>query len=124
MKKKIMVVDDNPSVTLTVKRGLEKIDDIYEVISVGSGEQCLEMLENNQIPDLIILDIMMPGMNGWEVFNRLKQNPIWMNISVVFLTARTDPVAGNAGRFLAEDYIEKPFDIYDLKSRIDKVLES
>jgi len=124
MKKKIMVVDDNPSVTLTVKKGLENIDDIYEVISAGSGEQCLEMLKNNQIPDLIILDIMMPGMNGWEVFNRLKQNPIWMNISVVFLTARTDPVAGNAGRFLAEDYIEKPFNIYDLKSRIDKVLES
>ena len=93
-------------------------------MSVGSGEQCLEMLENNQIPDLIILDIMMPGMNGWEVFNRLKQNPIWMKISVVFLTARTDPVAENAGHFLAEDYIEKPFDIYDLKSRIDKVLES
>jgi CheY-like chemotaxis protein len=124
MKKKIMVVDDEPDQILTVKIVLENMDDEYEVISADSGMQCLQLLKDNQIPDLILLDIMMPKMSGWEIFYRLKENQLWKNIPVVFCTARGDQMANDAGSFLGDDYIEKPFDIDDLKLRIDRVLKN
>ena len=122
MVKKIMIVDDNPDVIYTIKSGIEKIDKNYHIYGVESGEECLQLLQNNQIPDLILLDIMMPQMSGWETFDNLKENPQWKNIPVVFLTARSDRVAKNAGKFLGEDYIEKPFKIQDIKNRLDTVL--
>ena len=117
-----MVVDDEPDQILTIKEILVDLSDKYEVIGADSGIQCLQLLENNQIPNIILLDIMMPNMSGWEVFNRIKDNPNWKDIPIVFLTARTDDVATNAGRFLGEDYIEKPFYAQDLIRRINKLL--
>ena len=121
MVKKILVVDDNPDIILSVKSGLEDSPDGYNVIGAESGMKCLECLESD-IPDIILLDIMMPEMSGWETFDRIKENPSWMNIPIVFLTARTDRVAKNAGGFLGDDYIEKPFEINELKKRIDGVM--
>ena len=69
MTKKVMVVDDDLGVIYTVKHGMESPDGDYEIITVDSGKKCFELLEKNQIPDLILLDIMMPGMSGWEVHN-------------------------------------------------------
>ena len=123
MVKTILVVDDNPDIVISLKGGLKQCNDKYMVISANSGEQCLEVLMKNQIPDLILLDIMMPGISGWETFNRLKENLDWKKIPVVFLSARTDRMAKNAGTFLADDFIEKPFDIGDLEKRIDKALQ-
>ena len=120
--KKIMVVDDNPDIILSIKSGLEVVASDYEIIGAESGEKCLELLES-QTPDLILLDIMMPEMSGWETFDKLKGNASWGKIPVVFLTARTDRVAKNAGGFLGDDYIEKPFDADYLKGRIDKILK-
>ena len=122
MVKKIMVVDDNPDVIFSVKSGLENITDDIQIIGVESGEKCLEFLEAEK-PDLILLDIMMPGMSGWKTFDKIKENEAWKEIPVVFLTARTDRVAKNAGGFLGEDYVEKPFNINDLKARIDHIFE-
>ena len=124
MKKKIMVVDDEPDLILSVKIVLENMDDEYEVISADSGMKCLQLLKDNQIPDLILMDIMMPKMSGWEIFYRLKENQLWKNIPVVFCTARSDQMANDTGSFLGDDYIEKPFDIDDLKLRIDRVLKN
>ena len=75
-----------------------------------------ELLEKNDIPDLILLDIMMPEISGWELAKRLKKNTAWKNIPIVFLTARTSKIAKTAGGLLGEDYIEKPFDKEDLNS--------
>jgi len=119
--KKVIVVDDNPDVIFSVKNGLEDISPDYQITGVESGEKCLELLQTES-PDLILLDIMMPGMSGWKTYDKIKENDTWKNIPIVFLTARTDKVAKNAGGFLGEDYIEKPFDIDDLKGRIDKIL--
>jgi len=124
MVKTIMVVDDNPDLTLSVKHGLEDLDKEYNIIEVDSGKTCMKLLEKNQIPDLILLDIMMPGLSGWEIFDMIRENTSWKNIPIVFLTARTDDIARNAGKFLGRDYIEKPFDMVDLKNRIDRVLHS
>jgi len=121
MRKKIMVVDDDPDILITIRNIFER--EGYEVFTVDSGKKCYELFKNNEIPDLILLDIMMPGMSGWMLFDRLKENPSWKNIPVVFLTVRTDSFAKKAGNSLCEDYIEKPFDIEDLKKRIDKVMK-
>jgi len=120
MNKKILVVDDDPTQTATVKLVLEK-DNLYDVMVANSGLECLNQLKNNNIPDVILLDIMMPEMNGWQVFERLKENESWTHIPIIFLTARTDDIAKNAGGFLGEDYIEKPYDVDDLKRRIDSI---
>lgn len=122
MVKKILIVDDDPGISYTVKNGLEGLDADYKVESVDSGERCLEFLQDNKIPDLILLDIMMPKMSGWETLKKIKENLSWKNIPVVFLTARKDQVAKNAGGFFGEDYVEKPFNIPELKQRIEKIL--
>jgi CheY-like chemotaxis protein len=123
MEKRVLIVDDDVGVVYTVKNGIEKMDSNYKITSVNSGDECLQKLANeNKLPDLILLDIMMPGMSGWEVFKSLRENPSWEKIPVVFLTARTDNIAKNAGSFLGNDYIEKPFKLPELKERIDKIL--
>jgi len=120
--KKVMIVDDDIGVIYTVKHGIGGPGSDYEVTTVNSGKKCFELLNDNQIPDVILLDIMMPEMSGWEIHKKIKENEAWKNIPIIFLTARTDRVAKNAGGFLAEDYIEKPFKIPELKQRIDNIL--
>ena len=124
MTKTILVVDDDPGVTHTVKYGLESLDADYKVICAESGGKCLELLEKNQIPDLVILDIMMPGMDGWDVAARIKENSKWSEIPIVFLTAKGDEMSIGMGRLASEEYIVKPCKITDLKKTIDEILKS
>lgn len=124
MKKKIFVVDDDPAIRTSVKQALEYYNPTeYDVMCVEDGRKCLELLRAKQIPDLIVLDIMMPELSGWDTFEQLKENQLWKNIPVVFLTARADQIAKDAGGFFGDDYIEKPFDIHDLEKRINKILK-
>ena len=120
--KKIMIVDDELDQILTVKVILEKSGEDYEVISAQSGKECLKILDTI-VPDLILLDIMMPEMSGWELYDKLKQNNVWNSIPTIFLTSRTDETAENAGRFLGDDYIEKPFNSEDFKIKIKQLLK-
>jgi len=123
MKRKILLVDDNLDLGYIVKNGLEKIDDKLEVISVNSGKECFRFLDEGNVPDLILLDIMMPEMNGWDVFARLKEKTKWRDIPIVFLTAKTDSYSKGFGKIPSEDYIEKPFEINELKQRLNNVLK-
>lgn len=124
MKKNIFVVDDNPDITHSVKQAVEHLNPTeYAVTCVEDGKKCLELLQAKQIPDLILLDIMMPGMSGWMLSDRLRENSLWKNIPVVFLTARTDERAKKYSSSVCEDYIRKPFDINDLQKRIDNILK-
>ncbi len=118
-----MIVDDEPGVTVSVKTGLDNLDAGYNVICAESAKTCFELLHKGPLPDLILLDIMMPEVSGWETYDKIREHGEWKDIPIVFLTARTDNVARNAGKFLGKDYIEKPFDILDLKQRIDAVIE-
>ena len=122
--KKIMIVDDEPDQISTFKYVVESSNSDYEIISVNDGMQCLQLLKNDQIPDLILLDIMMPNMSGWEVFKRIKEIPSCKDVPIVFLTARTDVMAKKAGSFLGDDYIEKPFDSQNLLKRINEILKN
>lgn len=119
-----MIVDDEPDQISTFKYVVESSKSDYEIISVNDGMQCLQLLKNDQIPDLILLDIMMPKMSGWEVFKRIKEIPSCKDVPIVFLTARTDVMAKKAGSFLGDDYIEKPFDSQSLLKRINEILKN
>ncbi|MBN1860201.1 MAG: response regulator [Candidatus Thermoplasmatota archaeon] len=122
MAKTILIVDDYADILVSVKQVLESISDKYHVIGVDSGEKCLQILQENQLPDLILLDIMMPGMSGWDVAARIKEDDRWRDIPIVFLSAKGDDMSTGIGHLTSEDYIVKPFDIMKLKECIDRIL--
>lgn len=117
-----MVVDDEQDIIDMIKDGLGSFSKEYEVNGAGSGKECLEILKNGELPDLIILDIMMPEMSGWDVFAKLKEDLRLRSIPIVILTVKADPICKGLGKIPADDYIEKPFGIKDLKKRIDRIL--
>ena len=122
--KKILIVDDDQNQLFSLKIALENIDDgKFEVITAESGEECIQQLLQGASPNLILLDIMMPNMGGWEVYDKIRDNFDWKDIPIVFLTARTDRIAENAGEFLGDDFIEKPVEIDQISKRISKILE-
>ena len=120
--KKIIIIDDEEDQLFTIKKTLEYAKQDFEIITFNSGNNCLQYLKNQDNPDLILLDIMMPEMTGWELYDKIKENNKWRDIPIIFLTARTDETAENAGKFFGEDYIEKPFDADDLIKRINKII--
>ena len=121
MPKMIMVVDDEPDILFTVGQMLEISG--YEVIKAQDGKTAIDKLNEMQSnPDLILLDIMMPEYSGWDIAAKIKENPDWKSIPIVFLTAKGDTMSVGMGGLAAEDYIVKPFDIEDLKVRVEKVL--
>ena len=122
--KKILLVDDEQDQIFGIKTALEETyKGEFEIIPAETGQKCISLLNEGAAPDLILLDIMMPEMSGWEVYDKIRDNPQWRHIPIVFLTARTDRIAENAGEFLGDDYIEKPVEIDQLKKRINSVLE-
>jgi len=121
MPKKIMVVDDEPDILFTVGQVLETSG--YEVVKAKDGKECIELLSNmDTFPDLVLLDIMMPEISGWDVAAKIKENPSWTGIPIVFLTAKGDTMSIGMGNLAAEDYIVKPFDIKDLQERVKGIL--
>ncbi|MEE8358005.1 MAG: response regulator [Candidatus Hydrothermarchaeales archaeon] len=121
MKKRVLIVDDDPDIIYSVKSGLEDIDPSFVVTGAGGGEECLELLKTER-PDLILMDIMMPEIDGWDTTARIKENEELKGIPIIFLTAKTDSLSKGMGMLTSEDYIVKPFDTVDLKNRIDTVL--
>lgn len=115
-KKRILVVDDTADVRQVVCRRLQSWG--YEALMADSGEEGLRIAEE-RLPDLILLDVMMPKLKGREVCARLKANPKTQKIPVIFLTALGLADHVKAGMDLgAEDYIIKPFEPAELKDRI------
>jgi len=122
-KKIIMVVDDNLDLLYSVKKGIEFLSKDYKVVTVESGNKCLQLLKETK-PDLILLDIMMPGMDGWDTCAKIKNNKKTTDIPIVFLTAKTDPISRSMGSLASIDYITKPFDMKYLKKRIEAIIKS
>jgi DNA-binding response OmpR family regulator len=121
MSKRIMIVDDEEDIRGSVGQIFEISG--YEVIKAEDGNDCLNKLER-AIPDLVILDIMMPGMNGWDVAARIKENSKWSKIPIVFLTAKGDEMSIGMGGLASKEYIVKPFDIIKLKERVEEILNN
>lgn len=119
---KIMIIDDNITNLSIAKGGLESN---YAILPATSGEQALKLLERmKDLPNLILLDIDMPGLNGFSVISKLKTDSKVKDIPVIFLTAQDDSASELEGLSLgAVDYIKKPFSIPLLKKRLELHLQ-
>ncbi|MDY6994921.1 MAG: response regulator, partial [Pseudomonadota bacterium] len=116
VKGTLLIVDDIPDNVKVLLKFL--IDEGFKVLVAREGEQGIQIAERAQ-PDLILLDIMMPGMDGFEVCQYLKSNPKTLKIPIIFMTALTDTVDKVKGFELgADDYITKPFQQEEVLARI------
>ena len=117
---KILVIDDEPDLVSTIQCRLEWCK--FEVVTAGNGQEGLGKAANEK-PDLILLDINMPGMNGHEVLDRLRNCPDLRDIPVIMCTAlcEAEDIA-KASSYGVADYIAKPFDFSELVEKISNVL--
>jgi sigma-B regulation protein RsbU (phosphoserine phosphatase) len=114
---KILIIDDEPFNVDYLEQELEDLN--YETVSAANGEEGLQQVAATQ-PDMILLDIMMPVMDGFEMLQKLKDEPDWRDIPVVIISAMNDMNSVVRGIQLgAEDYLPKPFDPVLLKARLD-----
>ena len=117
---KILIVDDELDTLLPLKRALEMDD--FNVIDAQDGVEALEKVRS-EIPDLVLLDLMLPKINGFEVCQRLKHDEATSVIPIIMLTAKgetSDKIEGI--EIGADDYVTKPFNLDELKARIKAVL--
>ncbi len=118
--KLILVIEDDETVQSILKDALES--EGFNTIFSDNGKDGLELAQN-RLPHLILLDVMLPGMNGWEVCRRLKNNSMTRPIPILFLTARDQyEDMMEAISLEAAGYITKPFSVKELKQKIKKVL--
>jgi DNA-binding response OmpR family regulator len=121
-KKKVLMVDDDIIHLTTAELFLK---DEYEIIKMKSGDEALEYLNSNKfVPDIILLDIMMPNMDGWEVLKRIKAIDFLKKVPIIFLTAVEEEMdMKKAFKMGVADYIMKPFNMTNLKGRIKDALK-
>ena len=113
---RILVVEDERSIADLVAEALKRQG--YRVETAGDGDQALEAAETT-LPDLIILDLMLPKLDGWEVCRRLREEDTTRRIPIIMLTARRDEKDVVAGLELgADDYLRKPFSLAELLARV------
>jgi len=116
----VLVVDDDPSIVELVKMGLES--DGMSIITASDGAEALDVLKRSPV-DVILLDIMMPKVDGWMALMEIRNNPATADIPVVMLTAKTHDLA----RILAfkqgvQQYVTKPFNILELSARVRSLM--
>ena len=116
----ILIVDDEPNILLSLQFLMKKAG--YEVRTARDGEQALAEIAQKQ-PDLVLLDVMMPKLDGFSVCQRIRETAEWQGVRVIMLTARGRDVEREKGLSLgADDYITKPFSTKDAIDRVAAVL--
>jgi DNA-binding response OmpR family regulator len=119
--KKVLIVEDEKNIVLSLKMFLTKAG--FETESVANGIDAIRIAQD-LVPDLILLDLILPGMNGYLVCEAIKQNQITKNIPVVIMSVKNQEEDISKAYFLgADDYIIKPFTIDQIKPIIEKFLE-
>ena len=119
-KKQLLVVDDNPEYRQSL---MDIFTEGFDVLTATNGVEALKVLQNHQ-PALILLDVLMPEMDGFQTCLRIRQNPSFKYTPILFLTSKNDPSSEAFGLELgADDYILKPFDKEVLKIRVQKRLK-
>jgi len=121
-KKKILLIDDDEMHLITAELYLKNE---YEIYKTKSGNEGLTFLSNPEnIPDLILLDITMPEMDGWEVFKRIRRIPL-KDVPIAFLTSGNDQAEKErAAKLGAVDYITKPYNMTLLKSKLKDIFNN
>lgn len=121
-KKLVLVVDDNPDIRNLINATLGNI--FYEVFNAANGMEALDFLATHDYPDLIILDLAMPGMSGLEVLERVKNDPETYQIEVIVLSAQADDKTRREALAMgARAVLNKPFGPLDLLQRIESIFE-
>jgi DNA-binding response OmpR family regulator len=121
MNRKVLVVDDDPSVRKLLNQTLEM--EGYSVATAADGEEALEELPASK-PDVVVLDVMMPKLNGLDVLDRIRRNPETSTLPVILLTAKSSKEDVWEGWQRGVDYyMTKPFDVEELLRFIEYVLE-
>ena len=116
-KKSVLLVDDDPQLTRLVRANLESSE--YRVLSAADAPSALRILEE-EMPDLVVLDIMLPGMDGYELCQRIREISL---VPIIMLTAKGEDVDKVKGlKIGADDYVTKPFNVPELLARIEAVL--
>jgi two-component system alkaline phosphatase synthesis response regulator PhoP len=119
-KKVILTVDDEEHILELLKYNIE--NNGYEVIQADTGELALEILEQQEV-DLVLLDLMLPGMDGLDVLREMRQSEKTSDIPIIMLTARSEEIDTVLGLEMgADDYIAKPFRVHELMARIKVIL--
>ena len=121
-KTKILVVDDDPNIMRTIRDRLEKNG--YDVLTASNGREGLGMALDEK-PDVVLLDIIMPIMDGHEMLEALRKQPSGEEPSVIMFTARSQKQdISRANACGIDDYVVKPFDLGELLERIENVVEN
>ena len=116
----LLIVDDEPDILLLLDQHLQ--DDGYHTLTATTGTEAISLARSRH-PDLILLDVMMPGMSGFDVCNLLQDSAETRGIPVIFLTAVAETPKKVMGlRLGAEDYVTKPFDLRELSARVSVAL--
>lgn len=120
MNKRVLIVDDEPNIVAALEFLLHKNG--YAVRVAANGEEALAQLDAFR-PDLVLLDVMMPKVSGYEVCQRMRSQPQWRDIKIVILSAKGREVEVSKGMSLGADlYVTKPFSSTELVATIDKLL--
>ena len=120
-KKKILIVDDD-GIHLDMVESVLQND--YEIYKASSGKEAMGTFYQGLVPELILLDLIMPGMDGWDTYNRIKAISGLHDIPIAFFTVSSDPKdIQHAHEIGAVDYIKKPYDNDDLRKRIAKIIK-
>jgi DNA-binding response OmpR family regulator len=120
MAKNVLIVDDAPNIVLSLEFLMKK--EGYDVLSASNGEEAMQAIAE-KIPDLILLDVMMPRKDGYEVCQELRANPDWKDIKILMLTAKGRDVEREKGLALgADDYVTKPFATKELVEKVKTLL--
>ena len=120
MAKKILIADDEPNIVISLEFLMQRNG--FEVKTAGDGEAALRLVGEFR-PDLILLDIMLPKKDGFEVCQQIRANPEWQGVKVVMLTAKGRDTEVTKGLALGADaYVTKPFSTKDLVAQVRKLL--
>jgi len=121
MPKKVLIVDDEPSIIVALQFLME--ENGYITLVAFSGEEAMEAVAKHH-PDLILLDVMLPVVDGFEVCQRVRENPEWKDTRIVLLTALGSDANITKGLDLGADaYVTKPFSNADLVAKVKDLLE-
>ena len=121
MPKKVLIVDDEPGIIVALQFLMEQSG--YATTVAFSGEEAMEAVARHH-PDLILLDIMLPVVDGFEVCQRVRENPDWNDIRIVLVTALGSEANVTKGLDLGADaYVTKPFSNADLVAKVRELLE-
>jgi len=120
MSKTVLIVDDEEYIVTSLEYVMKSAG--YEVVVAYDGEQAIEKVKETA-PDLLILDVMMPKLDGFEVCEKIRANPLWESIRIIMLTAKGRDSERDKGISLGADaYMTKPFSTRDILKRVTELL--